>query len=269
MLLLLLACAAPEGPPPADETYGGVITRLNFGRREGELAWGFDLDHHVSDAGDEEGCYHEDLVDPDGKEGIDSSFSSLVPALEATEASAVEDLIQDSIRNGQLLLLLELSGVDDLQNDDCVDLRLVRGTGAPMLGTDNEILDAQTFVVDPDLPAVELSCMPLREGSLLAGPFSMQLPLQVLDVELEFGMTEAMIRVDLDEEGLRWGYFGGAVPNSDILRIVAEDDLADLRDLVTSLVELSADMHPDEAGVCQSLSIVFEYSTTKAFLWDE
>lgn len=269
LLPLLLACtAADPGPEGPGETYAGVITRLNFGRREGLEGWGFDLDGHVTEAGDDAGCGQADLVDPEGLEGIDSAFSSLVPALEATEASAVEDLIQDSIRNGELVLAVELSGVHDLDFDDCVDLRLARSTTAPMLGTDGELLDDQTFEVDSARSPAALECVALEDGTVLAGPFALDLALRVLDVELEFHLTQGRVRANLTEEGLGWGYFAGAVPLSDILAIVAEDDLADIRDLVTSLVQLAADMQPDESGACQALSIVFEYEPTPAFLYD-
>lgn len=265
----LWACSPQPEAGGEGDTHAGVITELLFGRREGTTAWGFDLDGHVTESGDDAGCGRVDLVDPEGRQGVDSAFSGLVPALEATEASAVEDLIQDSIVNGELLLLVEVSGVDNTTADDCVDLRMVRSNTVPMTGTDGELLDAQTFAADPAQTQVVLECVPLVDGRVEAGPFEMDLGLQVLDVELEFHLTEGRVRVDVDEDGVGWGYFSGAVPTADLLAIVAEDDLADLRDLVTGLVELAADMQPDDAGVCQGLSIVFEYNTTRAFLWEE
>ena len=51
---------------------------------------GFDIDGRNSSSMDAEGCFHEDKVDPLGNEGIDNALSSIVPALEPTEAAAVE-----------------------------------------------------------------------------------------------------------------------------------------------------------------------------------
>ncbi|MCB9766469.1 MAG: hypothetical protein H6739_42235 [Alphaproteobacteria bacterium] len=271
-LLLLMGCKAD---PADDATCGAesdtvvaVITELTFGRRaEDGTAWGFDLDGFDSDPGDSEGCGAGDFTDPEGHAGIDSAFSGLVPALEATEASAVEDLIQDSIRNGQLLLMLELSRVDDPVDDDCVDVGVWRGEGTPLTGTDGGVLDSQTFLRS-DLPPALMPGAALVDGTTWAQPLDMNLPMQVLDVELNFSITDGAIRVDLHEDGSISGYLGGAVPVSDILGIVAEDDLADIRDLVTGLVELAADMHPDEDGVCQSLSIVLEFEGTRAFFYE-
>lgn len=274
MIPLLLACAEPDPAPPAatpGETYTVLMSTLAFARRNDDgTTWGFDLDQHVSSAGDDEGCGHADLSDPDGEVGIDSAFSGLVPALEASEAGAVGGLIQDSIENGELLLLVEVSGVDDLAYDECVDVRVVRGTGTPLIGTDGTVLDGQTFAPLPGTEIAEVGCVPLVDGSVRAGPFALTLDLQVLDVELSFGMTDAWLRLDLAADGRTgWGYFGGAVPNEDILVIVAEDDLADLRDLVTSLVTVAADLRPNDAGTCDALSIVFEYGAIEGFVHEE
>lgn len=264
----ILACATPEAPiAPDPETQTLVMSTLSFGRRdENGLAWGFDLDDLVSDAADPAGCYKPDLVDPDGLEGIDSAFSALVPALEATEAKAVETLIQDSINNGNLLLMVQISGIDSEEYDDCVHLRIGRATGAPLLGTDGSLLDGQTFALNPDISPSNVECAVMDHGSVRAGPFSMHLPIQVLDVEVDFAVQNAWIRVDLAEDGTAWGYFDGAVPNSDILRIVEEDDLASIRDLVTGLIEGAADQHVNEPDTCDGLSVVFEYTGKKAFI---
>jgi hypothetical protein len=150
-----------------------------------------------------------------------------------------------------------------------VDVRILRGVGTPMIGTDGALLDGQTFALDPDAAPIELGCMPLVDGTVQAGPFDLTLDLQVLDVALTFDMHDAQLRLDMDEEGLTgWGYFGGAVPNSDLLVIVEEGDLADIADLVTSLVTAAADLNP-VSGECQDLSLVFEYTGIEAFTYAE
>ena len=52
---------------------------------------GFDLDQYVTESGDDEGCGHEDMISPDGVEGIDSAFSKLAPVLDMIGASQVQD----------------------------------------------------------------------------------------------------------------------------------------------------------------------------------
>jgi hypothetical protein len=264
-LALLGACTAPEAsePEPEGEVRTAVADALRFARDlEPGVSSGFDLDGVVSAAGDGTGCGHADRVSPDGTPGIDNAFAGLLPALEATEASAIEDLVQAAIAVGDLLLLFEVSGIDDPVNDDCVDVAVYRGAGAPLLAPDGTLLDGQTFETDPD-PA-RLDCVPLVDGVIEGGPLALQLEVQVLDVALDLAMQDARMRLALHDDGSMTGVFGGAVPLAGILKIVEEDDLADLRDLVTSLVTLAADLDTAEE-TCGALSITFEHTAVEAF----
>ncbi len=111
------SCADGGGPLSADTAVVGscdsqdtaeryLVRTLVFGPELDGVAWGFDLDDHVSTVGDLEGCGKQDLVDPDGNTGIDNAFAGLLPTLEQTEAIAVETLIQDAVNSGALLLAL-------------------------------------------------------------------------------------------------------------------------------------------------------------------
>ena len=82
---LLAACgpAADSADPSEDYCDGGgstelaLMTTMVFGRQDDGVSVGFDLDGHVSDAGDDEGCGVADLVSPDGVafyKGFDEEF---------------------------------------------------------------------------------------------------------------------------------------------------------------------------------------------------
>lgn len=261
-LLLLLGCSEPE-PQPSGARRAAVVETLLFARdREPGVSLGFDLDGHVSADGDAQGCGHADRTTPDGLQGVDNAFAGLLPVLEATEASAIEDLIGDAIAAGDLLLLFEVSGLDDPVDDDCVELSVHRASGQPLLAPDGTLLDGQTFDTDPD-PA-RIACAELRDGVIEAGPLALSLQIQILDVALDLEMEDARVSLTLEEGGGMSGYFGGAVPLEGILKIVEEDDLADLRELVTSLVTLAADLQT-APGECGALSITFEHRSVEAF----
>jgi hypothetical protein len=275
-LLLLLGCKPPEEAIVADsceggETYTWVMTGMFYTRRDdNNNVAGFDLDDHVSDAGDDEGCGHADLEDPDGNEGIDNAFSGIVPALEATEAAAVEGLIQDSISQGELLLLFQLTGVDDPMNDDCASLSVYRGEGEPMIGTDGTILDSQSFSRSALPPNSTIEQVSIVDGRIEARGLEMVLPIQILDVALTFNIDDAAIQLDIAEDlsGVS-GFFSGGVPVEDILVLTEEEDIGDITALVKTLVTGVADLFPDEDGVCQELSIAFEVEATTAFFYGD
>lgn len=272
--LLLSGCGDKAEPVQTDclssgESITAVLNVVRYARRDGDVVWGFNLDDHVSDDNDEEGCDHEDLTDPAGNEGIDNALSGLIPALEATEASAVEDLIQDSVNNGELLIMVSVHGIDDFEDDDCVDFEFARADGSPLIGTDGGMLDGQSFSRSDAPPYVYVEGASLVDGVVDVRGVPLFLPLQILDVELEFTMPGGAVRVELSEDAIMSGAFGGGVPLADILRIVEEGDLGDIRELVTSLVTTAADLSPDDDGECQEMSVAFEFETSPAFFFGE
>lgn len=253
------------------ETISWVMTSMTYTRRDDDnRVWGFDLDDHQSDVGDDEGCGHADLLDPDGVPGIDNAFSGIVPALEATEAKAVEGLIQNSINSGELLILFTLDGVDDLQNDDCVSVSALRAEGAPLIGTDGMILDSQSFAHSSLPPQSTVFNAQIEDGRLEARGLEMVLPINILDVELQFNIAAAALRLDIAEDGgTMAGFFGGGVPLEDILVLTKEEDIGDITALVETLVTSMADLNPDAEGSCQELSIAFHLEGRTAFFYGE
>lgn len=279
--LLLVGCQGDPSSTPSlvvedscetGDTYVWVVHAMGYTRKspDGEV-WGFDLDGHVTDPGDDEGCGLPDAVDPEGTPGIDNAFSNLIPALEATEASAVEGLIQDSINTGELLLLLEVRNVDDLQDDDCVNVSILRGEGFPLVGTDGLLLDGQSFGRSTLPPNASVEGATIEEGVLSVQDLpEVSLPLNILDVEVQFDVQSVGLRLEIPEDGGdTWGFFSGGVPLENILEIVQEGDLGQIRDLVTTLVGTAADLAPDEQGQCQQLSIAFQVDGRPAFFYGE
>lgn len=277
LLPLMAACAAPAQDivhqptwqpvcGDAGDAHTVVINELTWGRIDDDgTALGFDLDGHDSILGDDEGCNKGDLVHPDGTPGIDSAFAGLLPALESTEFQAVEGLIHDSIRNGELLVALETSKVDNLGQDDCVDFRLLQGIGQPILGTDGDLLDDQTIAVDPEIAPVGVSGARIADGELRAHGLEISLALQVLDVFVTFNMHDASLAATLHEDGSATGYFAGGVEVAEIAEAASLDDI-DVGDLIVDLVLAAADIRPQGSDTCDQLSITFGFEATPAYV---
>lgn len=274
----LLGCGpvdeAPVDEGPAcdspGETHVFVVSVLLWGRAADGVSDGFDLDGIVSNSNDPRGCKIEDYVSPEGVTGIDNGFARVLPALELTEAVAVEGLIAQSIADGNLLITLELSGVDDLQNDDCVDLTIARATGDVLLGTDGLLLDGQTLVRDPTLPSTTFSDLSIVDGRLVATPLDWSLPLTVFNVSLDFELMDGAVRLDLGPDGGAAGVFGGGVSVDYIVNVAAAENVdAELVGLMSTLLDSYADLEPDADGVCQTVSVNFEVEAIDAFLYED
>lgn len=271
MWLWALACspdpdgAAPAAADPCDDRGGDelfVMQSVYFVRPEAGVPDGFDLDGAVGGA---EGCFVTDFTSPGGVQGIDNAFGSLLPALELTEAAAVEGLIQTAIASGELLLTVGLSEVDDEQDDACVDLALGRAQGPPILGTDGLVLSGQTFDPLPGAEVISLADVPLADGVLVA-PVALSLPVTIFGVELNFELLDGQLRAERQPDGTLTGVFAGGVDRDYLLSVTDVENVdSGLHDVVDGLLDLWSDLAPDEAGACTRLSIAFSFTAVPAF----
>ena len=283
LLLGLVACAGtPERRPVDTGTHHGecgdpesihsvVVTQLSFTQIQPDGSiHGFDLDDTASAAGDPIGCGHADRDGTDGRTGVDSAFATLVPVLEGLGAGAVEGLIQAAIDSGELLLLIEISHLDDWEQDACADVAVHRGQGTPIIGTDGTILVDQTFALSDDVPSTSAEGGWVRDGAFEIRSVEITLPVQILDVFLTFTMPEGAIHMDLAEDGTVTGYIAGGVPVEQITgQIGAITDIGDLSTVIPPLIEAAADLYPDENGDCTALSLGFDIAGKPAFVYRE
>lgn len=280
LTLLLLACTDPA---PSDDTGSadalcssgdcptviGVIDALLYAEPDDAgISRGFDLDGAVSTAGGSDGCGKGDFVDPEGVPGIDNGFAALMPLLESTEAVALEGLIQDAINGGQLLLLYELEGVDDLENDPQVNLTVWRGEGVPMLGTDGAIEPGQTFDKSVDVPPAVAEGVAIENGRVEARDLELQIALQVLNADINLHFHAGGFRVEPEADGSATGFLAGGVDLADILSIAKTAGVDEnLRTALIALLQASADMFPDDDDACQGISMVFDHHSVPAWFY--
>ena len=256
--LLLLGCGTPKPEVCATgrrEAY--VISELTFARRDQGEVLGFDLDGSTEAA-----CGHPDLMSPDGVPGIDNNFSALVPILEQTEAVAAESLVKQSIASGELMLTLVLDGVDDWADDGCVDFTVGRAGGVPLVAPDGVVLADQTLPAHESIASVSVDAV-AAEGRIEARGLAFNLPLDILNAELDFIVTDGAFWVQRRWDGALTGVMGGQIPIAQITEILVRDDV-NLAQFVP-LVEAIADI-PTEDGACEGLSLAFEFTALPVYL---
>lgn len=282
-LAALVACGGDGPKAPADTggdlgecgdpeaVHSVVITQLAFTQIEGDGSInGFDLDETASAEGDPVGCGHADRSSPDGRTGVDSAFATLVPVLEGLGAGAVEGLIQAAIDSGELLLLVEITHLDDWQDDTCADVAVHRGQGTPIIGTDGTILVDQTFGLSPEVPSTYAEGGWVEGGAFEVHEVEITLPVQILDVFLTFTMPRGAIHLDLAEDGSVSGYLAGGVPVEQITtQIGGISDIGELSSVIPPLIEAAADLYPDANGDCTALSLGFDIAGKPAFVYQE
>lgn len=277
-LFLAMGCAGDEGPTTPDLSvcdqegdldHTVVIDTLLFGRLAEGVSPGFDLDGVTSITNGPDGCGVADLNDPDGAGGIDNGFGYLLPALELTEAAATEDLIQQTIDDGELLITFDLADLDDETRDGCIDVTVGRASGAPMLGTDGRLLSGQTLDRDTAFEPLVLEDIEVVDG-VFEAPFEIEIPITIFDADIDFVLQDGRIRGRIADDGTVTGIFSGGVDTQDMLAVTEENNVDPaLHDVLASLLDLWADLAPDGLGGCEQVSIVFEYTTARMFYFEE
>ncbi len=269
-----LACTGPAPDDTADvcdgsgDTQTWVLWEILLTRAEDGVSNGFDLDDRVSGSWDDDACNIPDYVRPDGVEGVDNALNLAMPALEQTEVSAVEPLINSQINEGTILILLELSDLDDTVDDDCVNLTIGQAMGKPLVGSDDRLLPGQTFDWDPDAPRVTLTDLVLREGVVESGPFELDIPFSVFDQEQRLLFHDARALLAIDDDGSARGTLGGGVEANLLLEATQQANVDDeVFETLSDLIYLLSDLAPDDSGVCQQISSNLDYQAVGAWTY--
>jgi hypothetical protein len=275
----LLGCSSePAAPEPAGETQSGVITFATFARvldEKGRIAEGLDIDGRVSPEGDGPSCGMKDYVSPEGEAGIDNQFGGLLPTIEAQVGSEnIGQLLATAISNGQLLILLSIEGLDSVEDDDQVTVKIAAGKGIPLLDAQGHFITYQTFGVDRETAPVSTLPGSVKERVLHIGPGEAVLPVRVLDAKFNLAMHGVRGRIELSPDEAGGGGVGmkgtiaGGLNTTDFKGIVEKLNIKqDAISAAVTLVALLADLGYDEAeGRCTQISAGLRVETTPAFV---
>jgi hypothetical protein len=263
-----------DGPVPAEcDAEGGqrvgLVTSLRFARADAGQSEGFDLDGlQTLDGASDAGCGIADYTDAAGNPGVDNAFARLIPALELTEAAAVEGLIAAAISSGELLILIEMDELDSLTDDTCVDFAVSRALGAPDLGPDNLPVSGQTFDRDPAVAPVRVADAALVGGTIEARPLTITLPVDILNASLEFVAEDGAFRAIWAEDGSFTGHMAGAIDIAALIEVALIENVDPaLAGVLETLLYGAADLAPGADGRCTKISITFEVQGVSAFVF--
>ncbi len=251
-----------EGPAAVETTWAAVTSfELTRVAEDGTVP-GFDLDNRLSGGDDEETCFYGDKSDAQGRHGIDNQMAELTPILEALVGGAVEGLIQGSVNEGRLLLLLELT-VDPPR------LSIRRGDGKPYLGTDGMILDGQTFVLAKEEPLAQTDDVTItQDGGFEAKIDALVLPVSILREEFDLDMRDVQVRLAHSEDGGWEGLLGGGFPIETMVEVAYRASENDGRNFEGPLRTL-ADMNRDETGTCTRMSSALALRAVPAYVFGD
>ncbi len=247
-----------------------VFARIAFVREEMgvmDVADGFNLDNRVSRLGDVQTCRAGDLTSPSGETGIDNQLARLMPTVDQMTGGAVDGAIQAAINNGQMLVAVTVSGIDDACNDDSVDVTVQRVEGMPFVGSDMAVDPGQTFDLMRMVPISQLHGH-ITDRTLLTDPAQLPLPVAILDEQFTLQFHGARIRLQMSPTGDSHGIIGGAISLTEFAAVLAqiENIPESLKMQVNSGLTLFADLDRDAMGKCQKISGALRIMARPAFV---
>ena len=250
-------------------SHANVVRNVEFfGTSEDNTAEGFNLDDLVSKIDDEKTCGHGDLSDESGRAGIDNQVAVIwTDLLGPLVGEATHALMKGAINEGRLLLGIELSGVDDLKNDDDITLTFFRArTGDPHVGTLGLLAPDQTYYVDSEFPKTVIENLQIKDGEVMAGPVEFQSPIDVLAEFFIVKVTQGRLRFKIAEDGTFTGLIGGVINVADVLEEGYKTNAAQEFRAVTPFFLDNTDMMLNADGGCDGISMAIRFEATTGFV---
>ena len=270
----MLGCSHDRAFTARESVQSFLITNLYHVFADDGISEGFDLDGHVSDSESSEGCYQSDAVSPDGSPGIDNAYGSLRPYFEAAEWEEGENLLEDGFSNEIMPILLRISDIQNEDNDEHVEVQAMMVEGPFLYDADGKLLDGQTVQGFPE-SLVHTQEGRIEDGVLIATnfPFTNSMFFSFVIDELEDtyflrqrkGQTGAL-RSNFQRNTLSDAIVSSSAPVE--LMYSAYDDTSSV-ELMDDHINRSADMFPDEYGLCQEISSVFRFESIPVHLFGD
>ncbi len=242
-----------------------------------EVAPGFDLDRVASseDVPGPNACAHDDFVGATGERGIDNRLWTALGCIKGyARGGTIDEFAINNIREGQRTILVRLSGIDDLRNDDYVELGLFSSPDSIPADTAGSLMDAASLSITDDPRHRNVMPARITEGVVHAETDELRLDFRGQFLESEFVLRDVRIRLELLADGNLRGLVGGywdidgfydtyGRQASRLGAITLGFRCPGLRGALRQL----ADAYPDpETGQCTAISTAFRMAGIPAFV---
>jgi hypothetical protein len=201
-------CGNPEaaGPDPGFRTVTGANVP----------AYGIDLDGQDSKLKGKAArgvCAHDDFVAMDGEHGgIDNQFFRVVGCSNSYQSTGLSNGWNIEMLTGAWGILITLSGVDDIRNDDNVDVGIFANGDPIELSAAREPLANATYAIDQDPRFQARTRGRIVNGVLTTDPVDVRFHKVTNSIYLERPLMNARVKVTLNQDGVLQGYLAGYTP---------------------------------------------------------
>jgi hypothetical protein len=200
-------CMSPQlaGPDPYFRTVSAP----------GIPADGIDLDGVDSRSGDAPppgACPHDDLPGLQGAHGVDNQFFRAVGCSRSFQSNGQSNGFAIEMLTGAWGILLTLSGVDDIRNDDDVEVGLYANADPIQLSPNRVPLEYATYAMDQDPRFRAKTRGRIKDGVLTTDPVDVRFRHVTNSLRLERVLRAARLQMTLSGDGALQGYLAGYAP---------------------------------------------------------
>ena len=239
-------------------------------------------------------CAHDEFTGMNGESGIDNQFYRVFGCSRSYRSGGVSNSYAIEMLTGAWGILLTLSGVDDIHNDDSVDVGFFANADPIQLSPGRDPLPYATYLPDPDPGFQSTAHGRIEDGVLTTEPTDVRFHNVTNSMYTVRALRDARLRLTLSENGTMEGYMSGYTPVEALY-----DTSIGFRNGLTGKGELAplalragtangaayvlgytcngvyhglyqyADGHPDpETGKCTSISTQYRIQAIPAFVVD-
>ncbi len=178
---------------------------------EGLRVSGIDIDGVDSRGGAPKpgACPHADFTGKSGEAGIDNQFYRVMGCMAAYQSTGLSNSFDIEMLTGSWGILITVSGIDDIVNDDHVEVGLFANADPIQLSPNREPLPWATYAIHPDQRYQARTTGRIRNGVLTTEPVDVRFEWIVNSIRTDRVLDRARLQVTLDEAGELAGYLAG------------------------------------------------------------
>jgi hypothetical protein len=148
----------------------------------------------------------------DGIEGIGNQFYRVVGCSRSYQSSGPSNTFATEMLTGSWGILITLSGVDDIHNDDNVEVGILANGDPIALSPNRTPLEYATYAIDQDPRFRAKTRGRIKDGVLTTDPVDVRIHWIVNSLRLERPLLHARLRIRISEDGVLNGYLAGYTP---------------------------------------------------------
>jgi hypothetical protein len=154
-------------------------------------------------------CAHDDFPGMSGERGVDNQFFRLVGCSKSFQSTGQSNTFEIEMYTGSWGILLTLSGVDDLHNDNDVEVGFYANSDPIQLSPTRAALPNATYAVEQNPRFQSKAHGRIVNGVLTTEPVDVRFHWVVNSIRLDRPLRDARVRMTFTADGGLDGILGG------------------------------------------------------------